>query len=330
MDAPDNSSDAFPEEKNISFDGIVTSSRGMLKLLETAREIALSDMAVLLTGESGTGKELVARAIHNGSLRKGGPFVVVNCAGIPDTLLESELFGHEKGAFTDAVSQRKGKFELAQNGTLFLDEIGDMSAMAQPKILRAVEQKRFERVGGQEAIAVNCRIIAATNKNLQENIKDGKFREDLYYRLREGVLNLPPLRERKEDIPLLVSVFIKEFNREFHKSVEGVSNVTLSYLMKYDWPGNIRELKSIVKIGMALVERDRVWLEDLPFKIELISGQPLDSPAEDLSLEKMEREHILKILNHTRWNKLEAARLLGISRPTLDRKIKRYNFKNTA
>lgn len=315
------------KDKKIDFDNIVSCSRKMADLVATMRKVAQSEVMVLITGESGTGKERIAQAIHNNSHRKDGPFIEVNCAGMPDTLLESELFGHEKGAFTDAVARKRGKFELANGGTLFLDEIGDLSPAAQAKALRAVEEKRFERVGGEESITVDCRIIAATNRDLFREVKEGRFREDLYYRLHEARFDLPPLRERKEDIPMLIDHFLREFNQQFHKKVKGVSDVTLSYLMKHNWPGNIRELKSIIKGGMALAGHDVVWLEDLPFKIELIGEETTPPSEQDFSLKLAEKEHILKVLNHTNWNKAKAACLLEISRPTLDKKIREYNLE---
>jgi transcriptional regulator with PAS, ATPase and Fis domain len=314
------------EEREVRFDSIITCSKEMLRVLDIAKRISQSETSVLLVGVSGTGKELMARAIHNNSFKKDGPFVVVNCAGIPDTLIESELFGHEKGAFTDAISKKKGKFELAHGGTLFLDEIGDLSLFAQPKTLRAVEDKKFMRLGGEEPISVNCRIIAATNKDLPGEVKKGQFREDLYYRLCEIRLDLPPLAQRKADIPMLVDYFIKEFNREFGKNVIGASNIVLSYLMKYHWPGNVRELRSIIKIGMALVSRDTLWLEDLPFKIELAEKEYIDLGSDDFPLDEAEKKHILRVLKYSKWNKSKAAKLLKISRPTLDRKIEKYDL----
>lgn len=313
--------------EKINFENIVTCSKEMLKLIDTAKKISKSELTVLITGESGVGKELVARAIHNNSLRKDGPFIVVSCAGMPDTLLESELFGHEKGAYTDAVSKKKGKFELANDGTLFLDEVGDLSPAAQSKTLRAIEEKVFERLGGEESITVNSRIIAATNKDLRKAVKEGRFREDLYYRLHEVHLNLPSLRDRKEDIPVLIDHFIKDFNKQFNKNVKGPSKVTLAYLMKHDWPGNVRELKSLLKSCLAVIGREEIWLEDLPFKIDLLSQDAVGLSGQDLSLELAQKTHILKVLNSAGWNKTEAANLLKISRPTLDKKIKDYNLQ---
>ena len=316
----------YKETQNITFDNIVTKSEKMRKIFELAKTVSESEINVLINGETGTGKEILARAIHNNSQRKDGPFVVINCAGIPDTLLESELFGHEKGAFTDASRKKIGKFELARNGTLFLDEVGDLSQNSQPKILRAIEDKRFDRLGGEEPVETNCRIISATNKDLSEEIKNGRFREDLYYRLCETRFLLPSLRERPEDIPLLVNHFIQEFNKKLNKNVEGASDVVQAYLQRYNWPGNIRELKSIIKIGMTLIEHDRMWMEDLPFNVEIISEEKRENLGENLSLEENEKNHILSVLSHTQGNKLKAAQLLKISRPTLDRKISKYNI----
>ena len=313
-------------DKEFGFEDIVTCSKGMLNVLDVAKKVSQSEVSVLLIGESGVGKELIAKAIHNASFKKDGPFVVVNCAGIPDTLVESELFGHEKGSFTDAISKKKGKFELAREGTLFLDEIGDLSLVAQPKTLRAVEEKRIERLGSEGSIPVNCRIIAATNKDILGEVREGRFREDLYYRICEVRLDVPPLRERRADIPLLVKHFIREFNQQLGKNVKGASNVVLSYLMRYDWPGNVRELRSLIKIGMSLIGHDTIWLEDLPFKIELKNKDFADLPEADFPLGAVEGKHIHRVLQYTKGNKARAAQLLKISRPTLDRKIKKYKI----
>ena len=320
-------SDKLVEDTKVSFDDIITCSEEMQNVITTAKNASQAEVTVLITGESGTGKELIAEAIHNNSSRKDGPFEVVSCAGMPETLLESELFGHEKGAYTDAVTKVKGKFELANNGTLFLDEIGDLSPAAQAKVLRAVEEKNFERVGGEKLITVDCRIIAATNKDLYKEVKENRFREDLYYRINEIHLNLPPLRGHKQDIPLLIEHFIKEFSQQFHKNVKGASKVTLAYLMGHNWPGNVRELKSIIKASIALIKRNTIWLEDLPFKIELMDEETVHSADQDLSLKAAEKEHILEVLNYTKWNKTKAASLLKISRPTLDKKIIRYKLE---
>jgi transcriptional regulator with PAS, ATPase and Fis domain len=289
--------------------------------------VARSDATILLLGESGTGKQLIARAIHKESARRDKPFVEINCASMQDTLLESELFGHEKGAYTDARSMKKGKFELVAGGTLFLDEIGDLSNVAQAKTLKAVEEKKFERLGGERSISADFRIISATNRDLEKDIEDERFRSDLYYRLNEICLNIPPLRDRKEDIPLLANHFIKEFNKQFDRNIKGLSNIVLAYLMKHDWPGNVRELRSLIKSSVLLANRETIWLEDMSFKIELNRREILQHSEEHLSLKYAEKLHILKVLNYTRWQKNEAVRLLRISRPTLDKKIKEYGLK---
>ncbi|MCP4648499.1 MAG: sigma-54-dependent Fis family transcriptional regulator [PVC group bacterium] len=302
---------------------LVGRSNSMLTVYELIEKISPVDVGVLLIGESGTGKELAAHAIHGKSARKDMPFVAVNCAAIPDTLAESELFGHEKGAFTGAQAKRKGKFELADKGTLFLDEIGDMSLEAQSKMLRILEEKKLETVGGEQSILVDIRIIAASNKDLLQKVKERTFRSDLYYRLNEMRIDLPPLRERKEDISLLVKHFIELFNQDFNKKVKGVSDTALSYLIKHSWPGNVRELKNVIKRAIALMESEVIWLEHLPFEVRL---QAKDYLKDDFSLKQIERCHIAAILNKTKWNKKMAAMILEISRPRLDRKIKEYNL----
>jgi len=305
--------------------------------LELVRRTAPYDITVLITGESGTGKELFARAIHDNSPRANGPFVAVNCTAIPDTLLESELFGHEKGAFTGAIATRKGKFELAKGGTLFLDEIGDMSGAAQSKVLRAIEERTFERVGGTKQIEMDVRIVAATNKNLPEMVKKGQFREDLFYRLNEFCISLPPLRERKEDIPLLAEHFLREFSEQFSKPIAGLAPDAQAVLLRYDWPGNIRELRNALKSAVILADRNRIGVEHLPLHIRQSAAEvaaasiPVNMIASaQMSLADVEKAHIARVLEGTGWNKSKAARILGISRPTLDAKIKNYGLTNTS
>ncbi len=311
------------------FGSLVGKSQAMQEVFALTRKVAQANVTVLLTGESGTGKELLARAIHNLSPRRDKPFLAVNCAALPDNLLESELFGHEKGAFTGAVSKRRGKFELAHQGTLFLDEIGDMSFEAQAKILRIIEEGRFEPIGSEKTIEVDNRIVAATNRNLVKEVEERRFRQDLYYRLNEFAVSLPPLREKKEDIPLLINHFIKEFNKELNKKVEGVSDVALNYLEKHNWPGNVRELRSVIKRAMVLIDGDVIWLEHLPFEIHLRSEEASKEEGEFLSLKENEKRHLSWILTRTKWNKTKAASLLAISRHRLDRKINLYNLKPT-
>lgn len=317
---------------NVGFEDIIHRSREIADILDIARRAAESDVTVFITGETGTGKELVAQAIHSNSKRKDGPFIPINCAAVPDTLLESELFGHEKGAYTDAKGLKKGRFELADKGTLLLDEIGDMPLTAQAKLLRAIETQTFERIGGEESISVNTRIIASTNKRVLRELKEKRFRKDLYYRLNEVRIDIPPLRARKDDIPGLVDHFIAEFGKQFDKKIKGVSRVCMSYLMRHEWPGNVRELKGAIRSGIAMMDSDVLWLEHLPFKFELKTADTdryRKEPEEDLSLKEMEGLHILRILEKTSWNKKETASLLEISRPRLDRKIKAYDLDSS-
>lgn len=317
-----------------SFSQIVHQSEKMKRLITLSRRVATSDAVVLITGESGTGKEMFARAIHDASNRHNKALVAVNCAAMPDTLLESELFGHERGSFTGAYSTHKGKFEQADGGTLFLDEIGDMSLTAQAKILRTIEEKKVERIGSRSSIPVDIRIICATNQPLWENVQKGTFRSDLFYRLNEVHLALPPLRERREDIPLLVECFIRKYNQEYGKNVSGVSDAVQGFLNRHNWPGNVRELHHVIKAAMLMVERDMIWMENIPLDINRqLENRPAgvevaetSEPVELLSLEEIEKRHILAILQHTKWKKSRASRILKISRPTLDRKIEKYSL----
>lgn len=302
-----------------------TKDKRMQTSIQKGQKAAVSDSPCLVVGESGTGKEIFARAIHNESKRKTQPFVPVNCSALTETLMESELFGFEKGAFTGADRQRKGRFELANKGTLFLDEIGDMSPLAQAKILRALEYKEFERVGSEDTIRVETRVIAATNRPLSELIREGRFRKDLYYRINEITIEIPPLRERISDIPILVDYFIKEYNNEADRQIKGCSEATISCLMDYHWPGNVRELKSVIRRASALSERDILWIEDLGIKVD-IDIETRYYRQDDLSLETFERKHIERVLRITGGNKSRTCSLLGITRPTLDQKIKKYNI----
>lgn len=311
----------------VTFGQIITQNLRMKTCIRTATLAARApDVTILVLGENGTGKDLMAEAVHQASPRREGAYIGINCSALSETLLESELFGHEKGAFTSADRRRKGKFELADRGTLFLDEIGDMSLSAQSKILRAVEHHEFERIGGEESVRTNARIIAATNQNLAALVAGGRFREDLYYRLNEVCIEIPPLKERKEDIPLFIKVFIDEFNKEFEKGVRGVSDVTLKYLMQHDWPGNVRELKSVIKRGMLITKRNTIWLEDLSFQVELPVENLEHVGTRDLSLKAAEKEHIQRILQLTKGIKKQACNLLKISRSTLDKKITEYKL----
>jgi Nif-specific regulatory protein len=300
----------------------------MREAMDLVRKMAPYDITVLVTGESGTGKELIARAIHQLSPRAKGPFLPVNCSSVPDTLIESELFGHEKGAFTGAISERKGKFELAEGGTLFLDEIGDMSLAAQSKVLRAIEERTFDRVGGSKHITTNTRIVAATNKDLREQVEKNLFREDLFYRLNELCIPLPPLRNRAEDILPLAEHFVQHFSREFGKRIGGVANGARQLLQQYDWPGNVRELRNALKTAVILADGVAICPEHLPLQLRSAARVRHRPRSESNgSLASAERDHILAILTETEWNKTKAAGVLDISRPTLDAKIKAFDLK---
>jgi nitrogen regulation protein NR(I) len=329
---------------------IIGSSAKMQEIYKIVGQIAPSDVTVLLRGESGTGKELFARAIYQHSTRSKLPFLPVNCAAIPDTLLESELFGHEKGAFTGATSRRIGKLEQGQGGTIFLDEIGDMSLSTQAKLLRILQEKRFERLGGMETIKVDIRLIVATNKDLEEAITSGKFREDLYYRLNVVSIMIPPLKERKEDIPELVSYFLKKFNREFKKGIVGITPSAMEKIASYGWPGNVRQLENVLKRAMVLCQGEWIVEDQLLFEKgwerreaeEQLSKKNvedlLDSLFEELSapstasqdmdmISSLERGLILRALQKTQGNQVQAALLLGINRSTLRGKMERYHIK---
>jgi two-component system response regulator HydG len=310
---------------------IIGKSPAMIKLLETVAQVAPSEATVLISGESGTGKELIAGAIHFNSLRKDGPFVKINCAAITETLLESELFGHEKGAFTGADRRKEGRFSQAHGGTLFLDEVSEMSLMMQVKLLRALQEREFNRVGGEATIQVDVRVIAATNKNLLEQINTGAFRDDLYYRLNVVELAVPSLTERKEDIPLLAQHFLEMFAAKNQKEIKGFTPRAMHHLIRYDWPGNVRELMNAVERGVVLARSSYLDEADFLFlKDALLSGDE-DQPVPgnlaiegDAPLGEIEKTAILKTLEAAGGNKSEAARRLGITRKTLHKKLKTY------
>ncbi len=317
--------------------GIAGGSRGLLDVLERARKVAKSDAAVLITGESGTGKELIARAIHRNSRRKNGPMVVINCGAIPGELLESELFGHEKGAFTGAYRARTGRFEIADQGTIFLDEIGDMSPELQVKLLRAIQEKQFERVGGSKTIEVDIRVISATNKDLRSAIERGTFREDLYYRLNVIPIRILPLRERREDIMPLVDHFQEILARRYDDyRPKAFSPEAIDKLMDYEWPGNIRELENMVERISVLVEDDRVGVAHLPACMsDRPAPQGLPSSVSVLqndvgfaqAVELYQTSLITHALNTTGWVKARAAEMLKMNRTTLVEKIKKLNIE---
>jgi len=309
-------------EERYRFENIIAKSPKMQQVIEVIKVVARSNATVLITGETGTGKEVVARAIHSQSHRHGKPFVAVSCAALPESLLESELFGHEKGSFTGAYAQKKGKFEVANRGTLFLDEIGEMSANIQVHLLRVLEEKEFTRVGGNEPIKVDVRVISATNRDMKQAIASGQFREDLYYRLNVVNIELPPLRERREDIPLLAQHFLKKFAVENQKEIAGFSPEATDFLLRYDWPGNVRELENTIERAVILAQNPVIEVADLTQQ-NLMPAHPI-SPA--ISLKQVEKNHILNVLTETGGNYTEAARILGISRMTLYNKAKAYRL----
>jgi len=309
-------------EERYRFENIITKSSKMQQVIELIKVVAKSNATALIIGETGTGKELVARAIHSQGYRKDKPFVAVSCAALPESLLDSELFGHEKGAFTGAYTQRKGKFEIANKGTLFLDEIGEMSANIQVHLLRVLEGKEFTRVGGNELIKVDIRVVSATNRDLKEAVANGQFREDLYYRLNVVTIELPPLRERREDIPLLAEHFLKKFALENQKKVAGFSPQATEFLLRYDWPGNVRELENAIERAVILAKNSLIEIADLPHQSLSLAYSALPGK----NLKEMEKNHIWGVLSETRGNYSEAARILGITRMTLYNKVRDYGL----
>jgi DNA-binding NtrC family response regulator len=309
-------------KKQYRLHDMISKNHGMTEIFDLVRTVAKSNSTVLIQGESGTGKELLARALHEESNRKGAPFVSVSCAALTETLLESELFGHEKGSFTGADTAKKGKLELARNGTLFLDEIGDISHKLQMDLLRVLENREFRRVGGQELLTMNSRVIAATNRDLKKAIEEGKFRDDLYYRLNVISFHIPPLRDRKEDIPILVENFIEKFNIEMGKTVEGVSEAALRVLMDYQWPGNARELRNVIERAMVVAKGKSITESDMHLPTTADK-----TAVHGRSLEEVELEHIRFVLEDNGWNVQRSAQVLGIDRVTLYNKIRRFGLK---
>lgn len=332
---PDPASGPLPGSSNIAFKNIVGTSPALLKAVAFAHRVASRPMTtVLLSGETGTGKELFARGIHYAGPKAGEPFVAVNCPAIPPTLLESELFGHERGAFTDARSLKKGLFELAGNGTIFLDEIADLPPDLQPKLLRALEERRVRRLGGFKEIEVTCRVVAGTNRSLEREVSEGKFREDLFYRLNVLRLELPSLRDRGDDISLIAQHFIRQFAKEQGTLAKDLSSKALAVLQAHDWPGNVRELKNVIQRAALLGVRPQIHADDLAIThrsaggtgSDVVHGRFITIPNGGISLEAIEAEAIRHTLDITKGNRSAAARTLGISRPTLLRKIRRYGL----
>jgi DNA-binding NtrC family response regulator len=309
-------------EKRYNFGNILGKNTRMQEIYELISDISNTDSTVLIQGESGTGKELIARAIHFHSHRKTKPFIVANCSAYSQNLLESELFGHEKGSFTGAIRRKIGRFELARGGTIFLDEIGEVSPPTQILLLRVLQDHRFERVGGEETLEVDVRVIAATNKNLIEEMKKGTFREDLYYRLNVIPIFIPPLRERKDDIPLLTSHFLQKFSHEKREDLVSISPEVMEIFLAHSWPGNVRELENVIEHAVIIAKRDKILPKDLP---KYLLQKPLPT-QETISLQDYEKSLILKTLEETNWNKHRTAKRLKINRSTLYGKMKRYGL----
>ena len=312
-------------------ENIVGQSPAMLQVFDVVQQVAPTRATVLITGETGTGKELIAHALHNLSPRKNGPFVAVHAAALSSTLLESELFGHEKGAFTGAVERRIGRFESADGGTLFLDEVSEIDPAMQVKILRVLEERAFERVGGSKTINVDVRLVAATNKDLKKLVTEGKFRDDLFYRLSVVTVNLPSLRERREDIPLLIDAFIRQCSADNGKPVRTITQEAVNVLMAYDWPGNVRELRNSIEQMVVLSRGERLSLRDVPAPIR--TGADLTKiavvrPGMTMTVEEAERQLIVQALKETDGNRTRAADRIGMSRRTLHRKLKRYGLED--
>ena len=296
---------------------------------EVERLIAIaaqSDITVMLSGESGTGKSLAARRIHCLSSRRAGPMVQTNCASLTETLLDSELFGHERGAFTGADRLHTGKFEVADGGTLFLDEIEELSDRAQAKLLNVIEEGVLVRVGGEREVQTNVRLIVAANRNVDELVREGAFRSDLFYRLRELAIQMPALRDRREDIPDLARHFAVELSRELGRDLKRISDAAMAQLVHYDWPGNVRELRNVIKSALAVAEHEAMWVEDLPISVEMHTGDRAADDCALFTLDEAERRHVERVLLGVSWKKIDAARVLGITRATLDRKIAKHGL----
>jgi len=319
-------------EESRGFEQIISQNKTMLEIFQLIKKVAFTSTNILITGESGTGKELIARSIHRSGSRKTRPFVAINCAAIPSELMESEMFGHEKGAFTGAHSRTIGKFEHANGGTLFLDEISVLRSDLQAKLLRVLQEREIERIGSNRPIKVDFRVISATNSNLEDAVMDGKFRQDLYFRLNVVPIPIPPLRERKGDIPILARHFIHKFNKAFHKKVPGFTQRALNALTRYHWPGNIREFENLIERLVVLYNReDPIDLKDIPLEILMGSDRGMkDSEVEKLGLirirEAFEKRVIANVLEATEWNQSETAKILKINRNTLIQKVKQFGI----
>ncbi|HDS09576.1 MAG TPA: sigma-54-dependent Fis family transcriptional regulator [Firmicutes bacterium] len=317
-------------------ENVIARSSKMLKVFEKVNQVSQTNATVLISGESGTGKELLAHAIHFNSQRKENDFLAINCGALPESLLESELFGYEKGAFTGATSMKPGKFELANKGTIFLDEIGELTLFTQVKLLRVLEQKEFMRLGGNRVISVDVRVVAATNKNLDEEVSAGRFREDLFYRLKVFEIDIPPLRERPEDIPLIAHHYLKLFSEQYKKNIEGFSNEAMHVLRNYSWPGNVRELKNLIESivivsDKALIEKEMISLDSPATPVRAVGSGSEDGLLSgmnlNMTLEEVEEEFIRKVYELNDRNKSKTAQALGIGRSTLIRKLKQFKIE---
>lgn len=308
-------------------DNIIGSNHAIRQVFELVAQVSASNATVLIRGESGTGKEMIANMIHYNSLRKDGPFIRVNCAALPESLIESELFGHEKGAFTGAISERKGRFELAHGGTLFLDEIGDLSPLIQVKLLRALQEREIERVGGTKPITVDVRVIAATNRDLEQLMAQGKFREDLFYRLNVFPIHVPPLRERKSDIPHLVDHFIEKYNQRHQKNVKRIASTAINLLMSYHWPGNIRELENTIERAVLLANEGVIMAHHLPPTLQTAQSSKTEVFTNlEEKLDQIEKEMILDALKATHGNYSKAAKLLGLTERKMGLRIQKFGL----
>ena len=306
-------------EDRFNFEGIIAKSPKMLKIFELIKTVAPTSATILIIGKTGTGKEVIARAIHHQSPRRNKPFIATSCAALPESLLESEIFGHEKGSFTGAVERKKGKFEAGDQGTLFLDEIGEINANTQIHLLRALEEKKITRVGGNEEIDVDVRVVAATNRNLKTMLKQGKFREDLYYRLNVVTIDLPTLKERREDILPLAEHFLKKYAVENKKGIKNLSPDVVEFMLNYSWPGNVRELENMVERGVILSKNKAINMAEIP------QDMIYPTPTEGRTVEAVMKNHIITVLEETKGNISETAKILGIQRMTLYNKLKKYN-----
>jgi two-component system NtrC family response regulator len=315
-------------QKHHRIEGIIGESGRMLEVLSLVRRVAPSEATVLIRGESGTGKEIIAKAIHYASPRASAPLIRVNCAALPETLLESELFGHEKGAFTGALTTRKGRFEVADGGSLFLDEIGDLSLPLQAKLLRVLQEREFERLGSSRPIPVNVRILAATHRDLEGLVKAGQFRDDLYFRLNVVTIILPPLRERREDVPMLMDHFLRVFAEKNRKTIRGFTQEAREVLLRYDYPGNVRELENIIERAVVLTRDDVIGRADIPLSMQRLEGEESEQGSLTAAVEGIERRMIREALDRSNGVQTRAAELLGISERALRYKLNKYGLRD--